>query len=72
MELVDIYNERHEKLNYTKDRKQLQDGEYRLSCFIWVINDNNEILLQQRTATTKKCPTCGELLLVELKKMKVV
>ena len=39
MELVDVYNERHEKLNYSKGRKELNDGEYRLSCFIWVIND---------------------------------
>ena len=56
MELVDIYNERHEKLNYTKERKHLSDGEYRLSCFIWVINDDNKILLQQRLATAKKMP----------------
>jgi len=56
MELVDVYNERHEKLNYSKGRKELNDGEYRLSCFIWVINDKNEILLQQRLATAKKMP----------------
>lgn len=56
MELVDIYNQRHESLGYTKERKELSNGEYRLSCFIWVINDQNEILLQQRLATTKKMP----------------
>ena len=56
MELVDIYNERHEKMNYTKGRKELLDNEYRLSCFIWIINDKDEILLQQRLATAKKMP----------------
>jgi len=56
MELVDVYNNRHEKLNYEKGRKELVEGEYRLSCFIWVINDNDEILLQQRLKTTKKMP----------------
>ena len=56
MELVDIYNERHEQLNYTKSRKELATGEYRLSAFIWVINDEDKILLQQRLATTKKMP----------------
>ena len=56
MEQVDIYNNKHEKLNYTKGRKELEVGEYRLSCFIWVINSNNQILLQQRPATTKKMP----------------
>ena len=56
MELVDVYNNRHEKMNYEKERKSLVDGEYRLSCFIWVINDNDEILLQQRLADAKKMP----------------
>ena len=56
MELVDIYNERHENLGYTKGRKELTEGEYRLSTFIWVINDKDEILLQQRPANTKKMP----------------
>lgn len=56
MELVDIYNERHEKLGYAKERKNLIDGEYRLSCFIWVINNENQILLQQRLANAKKMP----------------
>jgi hypothetical protein len=37
MELVDIYNDKHEKLNYTKGRKELSDGEFRLSCFVWII-----------------------------------
>ena len=56
MELVDIYNNRHEKLNYERERKELKEGEYRLSTFIWVINDNDQILLQQRLSTTKKMP----------------
>lgn len=56
MELVDIYNNRHEYLKYQKSRKELEKDEYRLSCFIWVINDDNQILLQQRTSNTKKMP----------------
>lgn len=60
MELVDIYNNKHEKLNYTKNRKELVDGEYRLSCFVWIINDNDELLIQQRVATAKKCPNMWE------------
>lgn len=53
-ELVDVYNNKHEKLNYEKDRKKLESGEYRLSCFIWVINKLEEILLQQRLANAKR------------------
>lgn len=56
MELVDIYNNRHESLNYQKGRKELESGEYRLSCFIWVINSDDKILLQQRLSNTKKMP----------------
>ena len=60
MEQVDVYNDKHEKLGYTKSRNELEDGEYRLSCFVWIINDNNEILIQQRLATAKKCPNMWE------------
>ena len=56
MELVDIYNDKHEKLNYTKGRKELTDGEYRLSSFVWIINDNDEILIQQRVFNDSKFP----------------
>ena len=56
MELVDIYNDKHEKLNYTKGRKELTDGEYHLSSFVWIINDNDEILIQQRVFNDSKFP----------------
>ena len=56
MELVDVYNERHELLGYTKGRKELINGEFRLSCFVWIINDKDEILIQQRVTTANKCP----------------
>ena len=60
MDLVDIYNNKHEKLNYSKGRRELVDGEYRLSCFVWIINDKDEILVQQRLATAKNCPNMWE------------
>ena len=56
MEFVDVYNNRHEKLNYQKNRKELNNGELRLSSFIWVINDKEEVLIQQRLSNTKKKP----------------
>ena len=60
MELVDIYNDKHELQNYTKERDKLIDKEYRLSCYIWIINDKNQILIQQRLATAKICPNMWE------------
>lgn len=60
MELVDIYNNKHEKLNYTKGRKDLGNGEHRLSCFAWIINSKDQILVQQRVEDTKNCPNMWE------------
>ena len=60
MEKVDIYNAQHEKLNYTKERHELEQGEYRLSCFVFIINKENKILIQQRLATAKMCPNMWE------------
>lgn len=60
MELVDIYNNKHELTGLKKERKELQNGEYRLSCFVWIINDKNELLIQQRLATANKCANMWE------------
>ena len=60
MELVDVYNNKHEKMGYTKGRKELENGEFRLSCFVWIINDKDEILIQQRLSTAKNCPNMWE------------
>jgi 8-oxo-dGTP diphosphatase len=56
MELIDVYNVRHEKLNYTKERGTLEKGEYQLTCLIWIVNDEEKILLQQRASTLKHSP----------------
>ena len=61
MELVDVYNNKHERINIKKDRKKLVNGEFRLSCFVFIINDNGKILIQQRLATAKKCPNMWEV-----------
>jgi len=60
MELVDVYNNKHESLNYTKGRKELGKDEYRLSCFAWIINSEDQLLIQQRVANTKNCPNMWE------------
>lgn len=60
MEYVDIYNDKHELMNYTKGRNELTEGEFRLSCFVWILNDDDKILIQQRSATANKCPNMWE------------
>lgn len=56
MELVDILNQRKELVGYTKDRKQLENGEYRLSVHIWITNSKGEFLIQRRSATKSMFP----------------
>ena len=56
MELVDIYDERHKKLGYVKERRKLSEGEFKLSCFAFIINDNDELLVQQRLKDAKHYP----------------
>ncbi len=56
MELVDLYDIHHNKVDGVKEKKSLVKGEFRLSSFIWVMNDKNEILIQQRLKTAKKAP----------------
>ena len=60
MEYVDVYDNKGEKLGYTKERNKLERGENRLSCFAWIINDKRELLVQQRVATAKNCPNIWE------------
>jgi isopentenyldiphosphate isomerase len=51
MEYWDLYNEKREKLNKKHARSsvnKLKPGEYYIAVSIWIINDQNKILLTQR------------------------
>ena len=56
MEYVDVYNRLREKLGYTKPRKEIADGEYRISAHIWILNDKGEVLVQKRSELEDKFP----------------
>lgn len=56
MELVDLLNNRKELIGETCERNSVPNGKYRLSIHIWIVNDKNEILIQQRSANRKKFP----------------
>ncbi len=55
MENVDIYDRRKESTGIVKDRHDVQQGEYRLSAHIWIL-DKEKFLIQQRALNTKKFP----------------
>ena len=56
MELVDLLNNGKELIGETCERNSVPEGKYRLSIHIWIVNDKNEILIQQRSANRKKFP----------------
>lgn len=56
MELVDLYNEQFEQTGEIVDKHEVPKGKYRLSVHIWITNENNELLLQQRLSTAHKFP----------------
>jgi len=57
METWDVYNKNREKLNKTIIRNEkLDEGEYHISVHIWIVNDNNEFLIQKRSANKKRSP----------------
>lgn len=56
MEKVDIYDRNREKTYKVKERNKLEEGEYRISVHIWIVNSKNELLIQKRTMDSKKFP----------------
>ena len=56
MELVDVYNERYENTGKSKERGTTTEKEYRKACFVWIINSDNKILVQQRLKTREHYP----------------
>ena len=56
MEKVNVYNRNRELTEIIKDRNKLNEGEYRISAHIWIVNKANKLLIQQRVGTAKKFP----------------
>lgn len=59
MELVDLYNVKKENLKKTWDRNNIAEppsGEYKLNVHTWLINENNELLIQKRCSNLKRNP----------------
>lgn len=57
MELIDVLDSDGNKLGIAKDKKDIyKDGDYHKSVHIWIINDNNEILVQKRNPKKETFP----------------
>lgn len=58
MEIIDLYNNKREKLNKTFIREQGEPeiGEYKLSVHVWILNSKGELLIQKRNENLKRNP----------------
>ena len=59
MELIDLYDSKRNNLNKTWERQSEVEppkGEYKLNVHTWIINDNNQLLIQKRGATVRRHP----------------
>ncbi len=56
MEMVEIYNRFREKTGQIKERKELKEGEYRISVHIWILDSQNRILIEKRSEKEDKFP----------------
>ena len=57
MELLDVLDSNGNKTGVVKDKKDVyKDGDYHRSVHIWIINSNNEILVQKRNPKKSTFP----------------
>ena len=62
MEYIDIFDENNNPIGEIKEKtKAHEDGNFHRTAHVWIINDNNELLLQKRSASKKSHPNCWDI-----------
>lgn len=58
MEILDLYDNKKRKLGKTmvRENNEPEEGEFKLSSHIWIMNSNGEFLIQKRSAARKSHP----------------
>lgn len=58
METLDLYDQKKEKINKTfiRENGNPENGEYKQSVHIWIMNKNGEFLIEKRSDNMKKNP----------------
>lgn len=57
MELIDVLDEFGNKTGLVKDKKEIyKDGDYHRAVHIWIMNSNNELLVQKRNPKKETFP----------------
>lgn len=62
MEYIDIFDENNNPIGEIKEKtKAHENGNFHRTAHVWIINDNNELLLQKRSASKKSHPNCWDI-----------
>ena len=62
MEYIDIFDENNNPTGEIKEKQKAhEDGNFHRTAHVWIINDNNELLLQKRSASKKSHPNCWDI-----------
>lgn len=62
MEYIDIVDENDNPIGEIKEKQEAhEDGNFHRTAHVWIINDNNELLLQKRSARKKSHPNCWDI-----------
>jgi len=62
MEILDILNEKGEKIGVTKEKDQVHiDGDWHRAVHIWFINPKGELLIQRRSKTKINHPNMWDI-----------
>lgn len=62
MEYIDIFDENNNPIGEVKEKTQAhEDGNFHRTAHIWIMNDDNELLLQKRSEKKKSHPNCWDI-----------
>lgn len=59
-DIVEAFNNRKETTRHCMNYKKLSEDEYRITCLVWIINDKNQLLINQRGGHLQKNPNLWE------------
>ncbi|MEX2436797.1 MAG: NUDIX domain-containing protein [Candidatus Paceibacterota bacterium] len=62
MELIDILDENGQRVGITKSKEKVhEDGDWHRAVHVWIVNLNNEVLLQRRAKTKINHPDMWDI-----------
>lgn len=57
MDIQDVYNDKKELVGISKNRNKFNENEFSMSTFIWIVNEEGKMLIQQRSSKDDNKPS---------------